>query len=276
VLFKLLLVSFAMMVTLYLPMAFGMVKLLLNVIVAPSWSKVSSVELALGKVMLARTIFTAILSVTLADICIVSEMLKVLFASGVRFLTSGRVISNTVKLVVSVLLTFPEVSFAMIVTLYTPGASVSVVGKVALKISPTKFVMVSNKKDPSARVTFASTVSKPMLSVTLTVMLVLCVWLKNRGSAVRLMTVGGVLSSTVKLVVSVLFVLPEVSFAMMVRLYSPIGAVSPGTKEKLKMSPASNVIVRTTLLPSALVMLARTVSRGPLSVTFAVMLVMSV
>jgi len=100
-----------MMVTLYRPIKSGIVKLLLNVIVVPSWINVT------GKVMFARTIFTAILSVTFADICMVSDMLKVLFASGVRFLTSGRVISNTVKLVVSVLLTFPEVSFAMMVTL---------------------------------------------------------------------------------------------------------------------------------------------------------------
>jgi len=62
-------------------------------------------------------------------------------------------------------------------------------------MSPTKFVMVSNKKDPSARVTLTNTVSKAILSVTLTVMLVLCVWLKRLGSAVRLMTSGGVLSN---------------------------------------------------------------------------------
>jgi len=110
-------VSFAMMVTLYLPMTFGMVKLLLKVMVLPSCMRVSSVELALGKVMFASTTSTAMLSVTLAVICIVSEMLKVLFASGVRFLTSGRVISNTVKLVVSVLFKLPEVSLAIIVTL---------------------------------------------------------------------------------------------------------------------------------------------------------------
>jgi len=47
-------------------------------------------------------------------------------------------------------------------------------------------------------------------------------------------------------------------------------------KVALNMSPARLVILSTTLLPSALVMLARTVSRGPLSVMFAVMLVLCV
>ena len=51
------------------------------------------------------------------------------------------------------------------------------------------------------------------------------------------MTSGGVLSNTVKLVVSVLLRLPEVSLAKIVTLYNPIEAVSPGTKDKLKMSP---------------------------------------
>ena len=85
-------------------------------------------------------------------------------------------------------------------------------------MSPTRFVMVSNKKDPSALVTLTNTVSTLMLSVTLTVMLVLCVWLMLFGSAVRLMTLGGVISLTVKLVVSVLFKLPDVSLVMMVML----------------------------------------------------------
>ena len=44
---------------------------------------------------------------------------------------------------------------------------------------------------------------------------------------------GGVMSNTVKLVFSVLFTFPEVSLAMIVTLYTPIGAVSPGTKDKL-------------------------------------------
>jgi len=95
---------------------------------------------------------------------------------------------------------------------------VSVVGKVALKMSPARLVMVSNKKDPSALVTLTNTVSTLMLSVTLTVMLVLCVWLMRFGSAVRLITLGLVMSLTVKLVVSVLFTLPEVSLAIIVTL----------------------------------------------------------
>ena len=83
---------------------------------------------------------------------------------------------------------------------------------------PARLVMVSNKKDPSALVTLTNTVSTLMLSVMLVVMLVLCVWLMLFGSAVRLMTLGGVMSNTVKLVVSVLLMFPDVSFAMMVML----------------------------------------------------------
>jgi len=97
------------------------------------------------------------------------------FGSAVRLITLGLVISNTVKLVSSVLFKLPLVSFAMMVTLYTPGGLVSVVGNVALNMSPARLVMVSNKKDPSALVTLTNTVSTLMLSVTLTVMLVLCV-----------------------------------------------------------------------------------------------------
>ena len=78
--------------------------------------------------------------------------------------------------------------------------------------------MVKTTFDPFDRVIFARTVSTAILSVTLTVMFVLCVWLMMFGSAVRLMTSGAVMSNTVKLVVSVLFKLPLVSFAMMVTL----------------------------------------------------------
>ena len=113
----LLLVSFAMMVILYCPIKLGIAKLLLKVMVLSSCMRVSSVELVLGKVMFARTVSIAMLSVTFAEICMISEMLKVLFASGVRFLTSGRVISNTVKFVLSVLLMFPDVSLVMMVML---------------------------------------------------------------------------------------------------------------------------------------------------------------
>jgi len=147
---------------------------------------------------------------------------------------------------------------------------------VALNISPTKFVMVSNKKDPSARVTLANIVSTSMLSVTLTVILVLCVWLKNLGSAVTFLTSGGVISNTVKLVFSVLLMLLLVSFAMMVTLYSPGMSVSSGTKVKLKISPAKLVIVNILLVALGKVIFASTVSNWRLSVTFAVMLTVCV
>jgi len=70
-----------------------------------------------GKVMLAFTVLTLMLSVTLAAISMVSLTLKVLALTGRKSKTAGLVTSLTVKLVVSVLLTFPEVSFAMMVTL---------------------------------------------------------------------------------------------------------------------------------------------------------------
>jgi len=96
--------------------------------------------------------------------------------------------------------------------------SVSSGVKVKLKISPAKLVIVNILLVALGKVMFASTVSTLMLSVTLTVMLVLCVWLMRFGSAVRLMTSGTVMSNTVKLVVSVLFTFPEVSLAIMVTL----------------------------------------------------------
>jgi len=85
-------------------------------------------------------------------------------------------------------------------------------------MSPTRLVRVNKTLLPSARVILANTVSTAMLSVTLTVILVISVWLMMFGSAVRLMTSGRVISNTVKLVVSVLFTFPEVSLAMMVTL----------------------------------------------------------
>jgi len=96
-----------------------------------------------------------------------------MFGSAVTLITSGTVISNTVKLVFSVLFTFPEVSFAMMVTLYNPGMSVSSGTKVKLKISPAKLVMVNILLVALGKVMLANTVSTCMLSVTLTVMFVL-------------------------------------------------------------------------------------------------------
>jgi len=98
---------------------------LLYLSVAPTCVKLNIVELAFGKVMLAFTVLTLMLSVTFAAISIISLTLKVLALTGCRSKTSGTVTSLTVKLVLSVLLRLPNVSFAMMVTLYNPGISVS-------------------------------------------------------------------------------------------------------------------------------------------------------
>jgi len=148
-------------------------------------------------------------------VCAKNELLA---GVGSTSCIAGGVISLTVKLVLSVLLRLLLVSFAIIVMLYSPIGSVNSGTKVALKISPESKVMVKSTLLPFALVIFANTTFTPMLSVTLTVMLVLCVWLMMFGSAVRLMTSGTVISNTVKFVVSVLFTFPEVSFAMMVTL----------------------------------------------------------
>jgi len=120
-------VSLAKKETLYCPNCAGIVKLLLNLSVPPTKVRVNNCVLASGKVIFAVTLATPILSVTLAAISITSETLKlslnVLLEKGVRSNTCGRVISNTVKLVFSVLLILLLVSFAIIVTLYTPGGS---------------------------------------------------------------------------------------------------------------------------------------------------------
>ena len=85
-------------------------------------------------------------------------------------ITLGLVISLTVKLVVSVLFKLPLVSFAIIVTLLSPGMSVSSGTKVKLKMSPARLVMVNILLVALGKVMFARTVSKPILSVTLAVM----------------------------------------------------------------------------------------------------------
>jgi len=119
-----------------------------------------------------------------------------------------------VKLVVSVLLTFPEVSLAMMVTLYNPGMSVSSGTKVKLKISPAKLVMLNILLVALGKVILASTALIPMLSVTLAVMLTGWVWLTTAGSAVTLMTSGMVMSLTWNVTVSVSLMLLLVSFAI--------------------------------------------------------------
>jgi len=99
------------------PKSGGIVKLLLYLSVTPTCVKVSCWMVLLGRVMLAFTVLTLMLSVTLAAISMVSLTLKVLALTGRKSKTSGIVTSLTVKLVVSVLLTFPLVLFAMMVTL---------------------------------------------------------------------------------------------------------------------------------------------------------------
>jgi len=123
-------------------------------------------------------------------------------------------IFSTVKFVVSVLFKLPEVSLAKIVTLYTPIGSSERVEKVALKISPESKLRFTNSLVPSGKVIFAITLS-PKFSVTFAVMFIFCVWLTMLGSAVTFLTSGIVISLTVKVVVSVLLMLPEVSFAVM-------------------------------------------------------------
>jgi len=109
----LLLVSFAKKLTLYCPMRFGMVKLLLNLIVAPTCVKFNIVELAFGKVMFARTVSTLVVtSVTFAAISIVSVTLKMLPSAGVTLITSGGVVSM-VTFRSSVKLLFPALSNAV-------------------------------------------------------------------------------------------------------------------------------------------------------------------
>jgi len=173
---------------------------------------VLGVVVPVGSVMLTRTVLRK-LSVTLTVMLVLCVWLM-LFGSAVRLMTSGTVMSNTVKLVVSVLLMFPLVSLAMMVTLYSPGGLVSVVGNVALKMSPARLVILSTTLLPSARVTLANTVSIGPLSVTFAVMLVFCVWLKNLGSAVTLNTPGVIASAPTKKTISVSFMLLEVSLAI--------------------------------------------------------------
>ena len=94
-----------------------MVKLLLYLSVVPTCVKVSCWMVLLGRVMLAFTVLTLMLSVTLAAISMVSLTLKVLALIGCKSKTWGGVMSNTVKLVVSVLFKLPDVSLVMMVML---------------------------------------------------------------------------------------------------------------------------------------------------------------
>jgi len=90
----------------------------------------------------------------------------------------------------------------------------NVVAKVKLNISPAKLDMVFGVVTPFGSVMLTSTVSRK-LSVTFAVMLKLVPWLPVFGSAVTLITLGGVMSLTWNVIVSVLFTFPNVSLAMM-------------------------------------------------------------
>jgi len=136
-----------------------------------------------------------------------------------------------------------------------------------LKISPDNKVMVLRTFDPSALVIFASTVSTPMISVTLAVMLVLCVWLILSGIAVTLMTSGTTWSTAMKKVFSVSFKLPRVSLAKKLRLYCPNNAGI--VKELLNLMPVAGVRVICCTVVLGKVIFASTVSTAMLSVTLA-------
>jgi len=201
----------------------GIVKLLLYLSVIPTRAKVSCWMVLLGKVMLAFTVLTLMLSVTLAAISMVSLTLKVLALTGCKSKTCGTVTSLTVKLVVSVLLRLPNVSFAMMVTLYNPGMSVSSGTKVKLKISPAKFVIVNILLVLFGKVILAKTVSTfVVMSVTFAVMLTVCVWLILSGKAVTLITSGGVVSM-VTFLNSVKLLLPALSNAVALKKNKPSG-----------------------------------------------------
>jgi len=146
-----------------------------------------------------------------------------MFGSAVRLMTSGAVMSNTVKLVVSVLFKLPLVSFARIVTLYNPGMSVSSGTKAKLKISPARLVMVNILLVALGKVMLASTVSTfVVISVTLAVMLTVCVWLILSGNAVTLITCGATVSM-VTFCSSVKLLLPALSNAVALKKNKPSG-----------------------------------------------------
>jgi len=194
--------------------------------------------------------------------------LKELLAIGVKLTTLGGVMSNTVKLVVSVLLMLLLVSFAMMVTLYTPGGSVRLGTKVTLKVSEILLVMTNTKLVLLGKVIFARTVSNCRLSVTFAVMLTACVWLRRLGTAVTFLTSGRTASVTaVKKVVSVSLMLLLVSFAKKLTLYCPkrLGMA----KLALNLSVEVFTNVSTVEVPLGKVMLAVTVSTPMPSVTLA-------
>jgi len=169
---------------------------------------VLGVVVPVGSVMLTRTVSRK-MSVTFAVMLKLVPWFPVL-GSAVTFLTSGIVTSLTTKVVVSVLLMLLLVSFAIINMVYVPGGSVSVGVNVVLNISPLCSVIGLITFVPLGNVMLASTVSTfVVISVTLAVMLTVCVWLISGGMAVTLITSGGVVSmvtflNSVKLLFSAL------------------------------------------------------------------------
>jgi len=114
---KLLLVSFAMNSTVYVPFM-ARVKLVLKKFVVPMCVRFMSTIVLFGRVMLMLILLTvALLSVTLAPICMSVPMAKTLPFAGVRSKTKGGWLSLTVKFAFSLLLKLLLVSRASIVIL---------------------------------------------------------------------------------------------------------------------------------------------------------------
>jgi len=123
-----------------------------------------------GVVMFACTVSIPMLSVAFAVMLIVVPWLMAI-PVGLRLSMAGVVSSVTVKAVVTVLLMLLLVSLAMKVMLYCPGGWLMVGVKVTLKVCPVPLVMVSSMVVLLGNVMLASTVSTPILSVALTVIL---------------------------------------------------------------------------------------------------------
>jgi len=188
-----------------------MVKEVLNLSVEVL-TRVRTVELPLEKVRLAKTKSIMPLSVTSDPISIVSDALNLLAFGGIRLNTSGVMVSSLTKKVVSVLLMLFCVSFAMNVMLYCP-ISVGMV-KVILNRSVVDGFSCNSCVLLFGSVMFASTVSTKRLSVMFALMFIISLML-NVLPAVgsSSVTVGGLVSSTLKAIISVLLMLFCVSFA---------------------------------------------------------------
>jgi len=188
-----------------------MVKEVLNLSVEVL-TRVRTVELPLEKVILAVTKSIIPLSVTSAPISIMSLVLNLLEFGGIRLNTSGVIVSSVTKKVVSVLLMLFCVSFAMNVISYCPIKA----GIVNVLLN--RFV-VDGFSSSSCVVLFgnvmlASTISTKRLSVTFALMFIISLMLNvlpDIGSSS--VTFGSCVSSTLKIINSVLLMLFNVSFA---------------------------------------------------------------